>query len=556
MAAPGAGPAVLVDLLVAGVLALWTFVAPATDDDGYFSLQARNAALTGTVGDYVQFQNRSFTPFTWPYQLLAEWQQWAGAAPVLQRVPAAVCGLLTWVAVRALIHPVAGRPGVGRYSVGRPSLGRAAAAVAFLAWWLPYDMGVRPEPVVALCAAAAAALHLLAATRRRLVVAWLAVAVAGAGAVAHTGGVVLLGVLVAGLPLLVPLLRGGDPGPGSGPGGATRIRVPLPVLRGIAVGSAVATALLPRVRRRRAARLPARAGRDRCRVHPGRVGGRGRPLRLPARPDPHGQLRAAGRGADLPARARLVRRARRRRPRPPGRAAGVARADRVRDRAGARVLGLSPSKWTHHFGTLAGVGAAFLGLLLVTAGPLTRDVLRGARLPPVVPLAAAGSVAVVCALVWHGPNSWPYAWLDGVAAPYVRPSVGGLTLDHPLLWLALVGVAALIVLRIARPLDLGQAVVRAVPLVVAGSLAASVATAVAVFAVAGFRGTPPGSVWAQNIADPAGTRCGRRRRPRAGRGPRDDARARHRAGNRERGSPPAAASSRATARHRARCGGR
>ena len=49
---------------------------------------------------------------------------------------------------------------------------------------------------------------------------------------------------------------------------------------------------------------------------------------------------------------------------------------------------------------------------------------------------------------------------------------------------------------------------RAVPLVVAGSLAASVAAAVAVFAVAGFRGTPPGSVWAQNIADPAGTRCG------------------------------------------------
>ena len=89
------GPAALVDLAVVGVLALWTFVAPATDDDGYFALQARNAALTGTVGDYVQFQNRSFTPFTWPYQALAEWQQWAGTAPVLQRIPAAVCGLLT-----------------------------------------------------------------------------------------------------------------------------------------------------------------------------------------------------------------------------------------------------------------------------------------------------------------------------------------------------------------------------------------------------------------------------------------------------------------------------
>ena len=208
------------------MLALWTFVAPATDDDGYFSLQARNAALTGTVGDYVQFQNRSFTPFTWPYQALAEWQQWAGTAPVLLRIPAAVCGLLTWVAVRALIRPVAGRPSVDRPAVGRPSVrrpgvGRAAAAVAFLAWWLPYDMGVRPEPVVALCATAAAALLLLAAARRRLAVAWLALAVAGAGAVAHTGGVVLLGVLVAGSPLLVPLLRG-EPGSDSGSGSLTR----------------------------------------------------------------------------------------------------------------------------------------------------------------------------------------------------------------------------------------------------------------------------------------------------------------------------------------------
>ena len=175
------GPAALVDLAVVAVLALWTFVAPATDDDGYFSLQSRNAALTGTVGDYVQFQNRSFTPFTWPYQALAEWQQWMGTAPVLLRIPAAVCGLLTWVAVRALIRPVAGRPGldrpsvdrasVDRASVGRVSVGRAAAAVAFLAWWLPYDMGVRPEPVVALCATAAAALLLLAAARRRLAVA-------------------------------------------------------------------------------------------------------------------------------------------------------------------------------------------------------------------------------------------------------------------------------------------------------------------------------------------------------------------------------------------------
>ena len=378
--------------------------------------------------------------------------------------------------------------------------------MAFLAWWLPYDMGVRPEPVVALCATAAAALLLLAAARRRLAVAWLALAVAGAGAVAHTGGVVLLGVLVAGLPLLVPVLRGD---PGSVPGSADpRGRIPLPVLRAVAVASALATALL--------LGFADGALRDFLRgqavtgavfTPDGWADEAGRYAFL-LDPIPMGSF--ARRAAVLTCLlalawfAVLAVAARARRVPLPAPLVLTASATAL----GFVSLGLTPSKWTHHFGTLAGVGAAFLGLLLVTAAPLTRDVLRGARLPPVVPLAAAGSAAVVCALVWHGPNSWPYAWLDGVAAAYVRPSLGGLTFDHPLLWLALVAVAVLIVRRVARPLGVGRAVVRAVPLVLAGSLAASVVTAVGVFAVAGFRGTPPGSVWAQNVADPAGTRCG------------------------------------------------
>ena len=493
------GPAALVDLAVVGVLALWTFVAPATDDDGYFMLQARNAALTGSVGDYVQFQNRSFTPFTWPYQALAEWQQWAGTAPVVLRVPAAVCGVLTWFAVRVLVRSVA----------GRRVPARAAAAVAFLAWWLPYDMGVRPEPVVALCAAATAALLLVAATTRRLAPAWLAAAVAGAGAVAHTGGMVLLGVLVAGLPLLVPLLRNA---PADGTGTAPddhdadvgHLRVLPAVLRAVAVGSATSTALL--------LGFADGALRDFLRgqtvtgavfTPDGWADEAGRYAFL-LDPIPMGSF--ARRAAVLSCLlalawfAVLAVAARARRVALPVPLVLTASATAL----GFAALALTPSKWTHHFGSLAGVGAAFVGLLLITAAPLTREVLRGARLPPAVPVALAASTAVTCALVWHGPNSWPYAWLEGVAAAYVRPSLGARTLDHPLLWLALVTGTALVIRRTGRPV----ASVRAVALVVAGSLAASAVAAVAVFAVAGFRGTPPGSLWAQNLADPAGTRCG------------------------------------------------
>ena len=79
----------------------------------------------------------------------------------------------------------------------------AILAAAFLAWWLPQDMGVRPEGVVCVCAAAAMHAVLAASWRReRLAVAWLAFALAGLGFAAHPTGFTLLAPLLAGLPLL------------------------------------------------------------------------------------------------------------------------------------------------------------------------------------------------------------------------------------------------------------------------------------------------------------------------------------------------------------------
>ena len=80
-------------------------------------------------------------------------------------------------------------------------------------------------------------------------------------------------------------------------------------------------------------------------------------------------------------------------------------------------LWLTPSKWTHHFGALAGVGTAFLALFLALAVPTVRSVLGMWRLPYGLVAAAAGSYVLAIALSWHGPNQWPYAWLDGVRRP-------------------------------------------------------------------------------------------------------------------------------------------
>jgi hypothetical protein len=195
----------IVDVLVPAVIVFWMFVAPATDGDGYYSAMARNSVLSGDVGNYFQLYDQNFTPFTWFSQSQGWWQQLAGNAPVMQRIPAAVFGILTWLALRRFA--VAAMDEWAPHRRGVRMTAHAVLAVTFLSWWVPQDMGVRPETVVALCGAATMLAVLAARRRRRLGLAWLACALAGLGFTAHPTGVTLLAPLLAGLPLLWPVVR-------------------------------------------------------------------------------------------------------------------------------------------------------------------------------------------------------------------------------------------------------------------------------------------------------------------------------------------------------------
>ena len=107
----------IVDAVVPVVIGFWTLVAPATDDDGYYAAMARNARISGEVGNYYQLYDQNFTPFTWFYYVLGWWQGVVGDAPVLQRLLAVAFGLLTWVLLRrfaadAMAEVAPDRPGV------------------------------------------------------------------------------------------------------------------------------------------------------------------------------------------------------------------------------------------------------------------------------------------------------------------------------------------------------------------------------------------------------------------------------------------------------------
>lgn len=486
----------IVDAVVPVVIGFWTLVAPATDDDGYYAAMARNARISGEVGNYYQLYDQNFTPFTWFYYVLGWWQGVVGDAPVLQRLLAVAFGLLTWLLLRrfaadAMAEVAAERPGVR-------SACHAVLAVVFLAWWLPQDMGVRPEGVVCVCAVAAMHAVLVAWRRERLAVAWMAFALAGLGFAAHPTGFTLLAPLLAGLPLVWRLV--------AVPGQAVAT-----TLRALAVASGGMVAPL----------LAFADGGLRDFV-------RGQRIFLSIQPQESwateinryafllGQMpmgNYAKRAAVLLCLLSLVW------------FAVLAAAARMRrvplpvalwlaastTALAFAALWATPSKWTHHFGALAGVGSAFLALFLALAVPTARSVLGMWRLPYGLVAAAAGSYVLAIALSWHGPNQWPYAWLDGVRRPTFTPAIKHVLLDSPLLWLLLLVVVLGVLVASSRLVGTRDArlnVLRAVPILAVISLAFTSVYTVYTFGLAAVQGVPRSSIWAQGLADPTASRCG------------------------------------------------
>jgi hypothetical protein len=422
----------LADAAVVLVLLGWLFVAPMTDDDGYYAAMARSSIENGYVGNYYQLFNQGYTPFTWFYQLLGYWELLVGSSPVMLRIPALVAGLLTYALVRAVVASVVPRPG----SAGR-RLGRSAVvAVVFAAAWLPFSMGVRPESVVGLLAVSSLAAVLVA--RRRASLAWFALSLvlAGLAITCHPTGVVALAPWLAGLPSMWPLIRGATVG--------------RTLARALCVVAPAAVSAVP-----------------------GFLDGS---LNDFLRSDeifeewPNSQwydewLRYQFLLSDNPM-GNYAKRAivlvgivvlvwslvllvlsagRRTTSWPPALVLTTASYG-----LGLLLLSLTPSKWTHHFGSLAGTGAVFISCCLLYLGRSVVAAGRGRSIAPAVTLAGI-SLVLAFALAMHGPNWWPYSWMLGMPQAFERPHLGPLALDSPALWaVALLALAAVVAVRTSR----------------------------------------------------------------------------------------------------------
>ena len=131
------------DGLVTAVLVWWHFVGANTADDGYILTMARVSEHAGYMANYYRWFGTPESPFGWYYDLLALWAH-VSTNSAWVRLPTLVMALTCWWLISREVIPRLGR------SVKHSRAAAWTAAGMFLAFWLPLNNGLRPEPIIAL----------------------------------------------------------------------------------------------------------------------------------------------------------------------------------------------------------------------------------------------------------------------------------------------------------------------------------------------------------------------------------------------------------------------
>lgn len=131
------------DALVTALLVWWHFVGSNTADDGYILTMARVSEHAGYMANYYRWFGTPEAPFGWYYDLLALWAH-VSTASIWLRLPTLLMGLACWWVISREVIPRLGA------AVKHSTAAAWTAAAMFLAFWLPLNNGLRPEPIIAL----------------------------------------------------------------------------------------------------------------------------------------------------------------------------------------------------------------------------------------------------------------------------------------------------------------------------------------------------------------------------------------------------------------------
>lgn len=121
---------------------MWHIVGAQSSDDGYNLTIARVSGEAGYSVNYFRYFGASEAPFDWYQSVLAHLAS-ISTAGVWMRLPATAAGIATWLILSRCVLPRLGR------RVAANKVAVWTAGVVFLAAWLPFNNGLRPEPLIA-----------------------------------------------------------------------------------------------------------------------------------------------------------------------------------------------------------------------------------------------------------------------------------------------------------------------------------------------------------------------------------------------------------------------
>jgi arabinosyltransferase B len=191
----------LADVTVTFGFVLWWVIGANSSDDGYILGMARVADRAGYMSNYFRWFGSPEDPFGWYYNLLALMTHVSDSSLWI-RLPDLVAGIACWLLLSKEVLPRLGP------AVTKSKAANWAAGLVLLTAWMPFDNGLRPEPIIAVGSLITYVLIERSMRYSRLTPAALAVVTAAFTLGVQPTGLIAVAALVAGgRPILRILVR-------------------------------------------------------------------------------------------------------------------------------------------------------------------------------------------------------------------------------------------------------------------------------------------------------------------------------------------------------------
>jgi arabinosyltransferase B len=191
----------LADATVISGFVLWWVIGANSSDDGYILGMARVADRAGYMSNYFRWFGSPEDPFGWYYNLLALMTHVSDSSLWI-RLPDLVAGIVCWLLLSKEVLPRLGP------AVTKSKAANWAAGMVLLTAWMPFDNGLRPEPIIAVGSLITYVLIERSMRYSRMTPAALAVVTAAFTLGVQPTGLIAVAALVAGgRPILRILVR-------------------------------------------------------------------------------------------------------------------------------------------------------------------------------------------------------------------------------------------------------------------------------------------------------------------------------------------------------------